>query len=323
MLKTILYKISYILLGIAVGYFAYPLMTAKVTELEEVRNDNFKFISPLIECESGKELGSDIFSALKGDLVAYVNAAKNNDPSLRVSLYFRDLQNGPWFGIEEDADYSPASLLKVPIMMAYLKIFESKQEILDEELTYNGEYEYDDNIDSAEATIKPGATYKIEELIKKMVINSDNRSKDLLKYNLEKKYPEVLAKIYAGLGLEREYRNMGNNDFVSVKDYASIFRILYNASLLNQDVSERALSILSEVTYDYGIIRGLPEGIASARKFGYRSANVLNESQFHDCGIIYRPDRPYLLCVMTKGRNPQSLPNIIEDISRIVYDSQN
>ena len=208
-------------------------------------------------------------------------------------------------------------------MMAYLKISESKREILDEKLTYNGEYEYDDNIDSTEETIKRGVTYKIEELIKKMVVNSDNRSKDLLKYNLEKEYPEVLAKIYAGLGLEKEYKNMSNNDFVSVKDYASIFRILYNASLLNQDTSERALSILSEVKYDYGIVKGLPEGIASARKFGYRSENVLNESQFHDCGIIYRPDRPYLLCIMTKGRNPESLPEMIEDISKIVYDSQN
>jgi len=323
MLKTILYKISYIVLGIIIGYFGYPLVTAKVTELKEVRSGNFKFISPLIECESGKELGSDIFSMLKGDLITHVDAAKKNDPSLRVSLYFRDLQNGPWFGIEEDANYSPASLLKVPIMMAYLKISESEREILDEELTYNGEYEYDNNIDSAEETIKPGVTYKIEELIKKMVVNSDNRSKDLLKYNLEKEYPEVLAKIYAGLGLEKEYKNMSNNDFVSVKDYASIFRILYNASLLNQDTSERALSILSEVKYDYGIVKGLPKGIASARKFGYRSANVLNESQFHDCGIIYRPDRPYLLCVMTKSRNPESLPEMIEDISKIVYDSQN
>ncbi len=29
-----------------------------------------------------------------------------------ISVYFRDLNNGPWFGINEKEEFSPASLLK-------------------------------------------------------------------------------------------------------------------------------------------------------------------------------------------------------------------
>ena len=43
-----------------------------------------------------------------------------------VSVYYRDLLDGPWFGINESVEYNPASMMKVPVMVAevtYLKLF--------------------------------------------------------------------------------------------------------------------------------------------------------------------------------------------------------
>jgi len=46
------------------------------------------------------------------------------------SVYFRDLNNGMWFGINEGVFYRPASMLKVPVMIAYFKLAESTPAIL-------------------------------------------------------------------------------------------------------------------------------------------------------------------------------------------------
>ena len=41
--------------------------------------------------------------------------------------------------------------------------------------------------------------------------------------------------------------------------------------------------------------------------------------QLHDCGIIYYPGNPYLLCVMTRGDSFGELSSTIRDISDIIY----
>jgi hypothetical protein len=42
--------------------------------------------------------------------------------------------------------------------------------------------------------------------------------------------------------------------------------------------------------------------------------------ELHDCGIVYLPDNPYLLCVMTKGNDFAKMEKIIEEISRLSYE---
>lgn len=42
--------------------------------------------------------------------------------------------------------------------------------------------------------------------------------------------------------------------------------------------------------------------------------------ELHDCGIIYYPERPYLLCVMTEGNDLNELAGVIQNISKTVYE---
>ncbi|MDO8560151.1 MAG: serine hydrolase [bacterium] len=58
---------------------------------------------------------------------------------------------------------------------------------------------------------------------------------------------------------------------MSVKDYASFFRILYNASYLNREQSERALGLMTKTRFRDGIIAGVPAGRPVAHKFGERT----------------------------------------------------
>ena len=111
-----------------------------------------------------------------------------------------------------------------------------------------------------------------------------------------------------------------SDDFMTVKTYASFFRILYNASYLSPAMSEKALSLLSQITFDKGIVAGVPNNIPVAHKFGERIYTDNQEHQLHDCGIVYHLTDPYLLCVMTRGTDFNVLTSVIKDLSKQVWD---
>ncbi len=86
-------------------------------------------------------------------------------------------------------------------------------------------------------------------------------------------------------------------------------------------LSEKALEFLSDVEFTKGLVAGVPKNIAVSHKFGERSIIDSEDiKQLHDCGIIYYPDRPYLLCVMTRGKNLDVLTDNVRVISYLVYD---
>lgn len=111
---------------------------------------------------------------------------------------------------------------------------------------------------------------------------------------------------------------------LSVKEYASFFRMLYNASYLSREDSELALQTLSQAKFHGGITGKIPNNVVVAHKFGERemldaSGNTVN--QLHDCGIVYYTPYPYLVCIMSRGDTDiNTLSNIIQDTSKTIYD---
>lgn len=91
---------------------------------------------------------------------------------------------------------------------------------------------------------------------------------------------------------------------LTVKEYASFFRILFNSSYLSADNSERALNLLAHTEYHDALPS--PQGVVVAHKFGEAGTENI-ERQLHDCGIVYLPDHPYLACIMTRGRDAEKL----------------
>ena len=68
----------------------------------------------------------------------------------------------------------------------------------------------------------------------------------------------------------------------------------------------------------------MPKGVTIAQKFGEHVFNTNGSPTGFDlsnCGIVYYPDRPYFLCVMTKGNDYQDLINTIQQISKTVYSA--
>jgi hypothetical protein len=150
-----------------------------------------------------------------------------------------------------------------------------------------------------------------------MIVHSDNNAYFLLFSGID---PKVLHRVYTDLGLEVP-KVRSRDDYMTVNEYASFFRILFNASYLTREYSEKALKYLSEVDFPYGIVAGTPPGIPSALKFGERTLGNSGEiKQLHDCGIVYYPGHPYLLCVMTRGASFEFLDDTIREIARAAFE---
>lgn len=259
------------------------------------------------------------YSDLTYSLEKYIQEGIKKNSFSHVSVYFRDFVGGPTFGINSDENFVPASLLKVPLMITYLNLAERDPDMLKRETKYikvNNEVNQDVH---KEDVIKINTSYSVEELIERMIIYSDNLAYGLLDKFLERLYPgqNIYQSTLKELGLVNP-RNPGEGIF-SVKTYASLFRQLYNSSYLSPEMSEKALALLTRTKFNDALVAGVPRGVKVAHKFGDRGGLPDNEKQFHDCGIIYYPDNPYLLCVMTRGNNSDNLIGAIKLISSMVY----
>ncbi len=285
----------------------------------EVRNqEKYQFINPLLECEN-VSIGTDKYiNSLKTKIQNFIKKQINNHQIIYASVYFRDLNNGPWIGVNEKENFSPSSLIKVPIMIAYFKLAESNPDILKTELQVDKTVEFSNQNFKPQITLKPNQKYTIEELIRRMIVYSDNQAYEILNNYLK---PEDQIEVFKNLGIDisKGYSDPTGN-IISVKSYASFFRILYNASYLNKTMSEKALNLLSETTFNQGLVAPIPPNIVIAHKFGERQFLETGSKQMHDCGIVYT-SKPYLLCIMTRGYNFDNLISTINNISALVYKS--
>lgn len=287
----------------------------------EIRQGGYKFINPLLECEIAEGKINDSNYSFENELYRLGEKNKASGNVSELAIYFRDLNNGPWCGTNEGKSFLPASLLKVPLMMAYYKAAESDPGILNKKVLFEDKYEFKEAKIYAfppAKIIEPGKEYTIEGLIEAAIIYSDNQTLPLLYQNIPDK---AIGELFKVLGLDPDlYKKPGAT--ISVLSYSSFFRILYNASYLNKEYSEKALGLLSQIDYKTGLRAGVPVEVMIAHKFG--EGGYLNgERQLHDCGIIYHPRKPYLLCVMTRGDNIRNLQSVIQDISKFVFEQVN
>ena len=232
-----------------------------------------------------------------------------------AAIYFRSLTNGIWMGINEKKKFAPASLLKVPTMMAYFKAAQTNSKLLTTKVPFlfNSEPETQYIRTTPEANSKK--EYSIDELIQIMIKKSNNDA--LLSLHRYSPMNLTLSRAFSHLGLPEIIYKPG--DTVQLKTYARIFRILYNASYLNIEMSEKALRYLAQSEFKGGLVAGVPKNITVAHKFAERTFMDGKNKEFHDVGIIYYPQNPYILGVMTKGDNFEDLTRVIADISALVY----
>ena len=312
-----------LIIGLAIGWaYEHGILLADLASVTPLRqaDSQYKFIQPLLTYNIPSAEDQTKIKEIKNDVVDIINQKKSAGEIGDLSLYFQDLDSGKWMGINENDKYNPASLMKVAIMAAYYRKAQGNRPLLAYKLVYSQQI-----ADIAEklplestSSLQVGRIYAVDDLIDKMIIDSDNGAKNLLLANID---DESLNAIYNALGISGP-SDTNDNYVISPKEYSLFFRILFNATYLNRTMSERALQLLSETTFNAGLISGLPADVKTSHKFGERvilTDNQISGEELHDCGIIYFDDSPYFLCIMTRGANLPLLEQAIGDISGVVY----
>jgi len=305
--------ISVFIVGGIIGFFFHTMWSspASSTSSTQVRADlsQYKYINPLLFSDGPKSTEPALVT-LSSNLSKYISGTKADGSVASVSAYFRDLNTGQWTGVDEDGLYTPSSMIKVVAMMSALKLAESNPSILSEKLYFtrstNGQQEY-----KADDDLTDGY-YSLQDLIAVMIKNSDNDA-----YYAIVSDPNIkneFVQIYNIFRLPDVGLQQGATDFMSPKSYAELYRVLYNSSFFDWDLSEQVLDLLTQTTFNQGLVAGVPTGTVVAHKFGE------NTNELHDCGIVYYPDHPYLVCIMTKGSNLTEMQTAIAGISKSIWN---
>lgn len=277
----------------------------------------YDLLNPHLPCEGTFKSGEWDYEPMRDAIVSKTAALKKEGKVAQVSVFFRDLNNGPRFGVGEYKGFQPASLMKLPVMIAFLHEADGDPSLLDRMLSFSGSLNTNQNTEEPGETIQPDTPYTIRELIRKMIIYSDNYSYLVLTKAMNDPDPLLAYYTFRDLGV-LDMMMAPKADYVSIQSYGGLFAVLYNTGYLSKEMSQFALKTLSEATYDGALVAGVPNGTVVAHKFGHRI--LPNEEQLHDCGIVYHPAADYVLCVMTSGADEKTARQVIADLSKTVYD---
>ena len=275
------------------------------------RQDGYFFTNPLLDCEPELQY----LPPFKSELDTLINKAIRTKNAKRVSVYFRQLNSGYSFGINELQNYTPSSLLKVAEMMYVLQEIQKNPQLKNLKLQYTSTQSIQDSIDGFKSNLEIGKDYSLTELLSEMMVFSDNEARSVILEGLEK--TRLWKDVFSELGIHIK-TGSGKTNIISPKQYSTLFRVLYNSSFLDEESSQFALDLLCRSKFDAGIRAGIPNSsINVASKFGFKKKPA--SVQLHETGIVYVGNRPYLLCIMTEGDNSDNLSSVIRQISNFIY----
>jgi beta-lactamase class A len=312
-------------LGVFVGGGFISMITPGKTEtpVSVVRDENFRFIRIAASFkESDERRPSRELPPFRYKIKTLIDEKIKKNEVKAASVYFRDLNNGSWFGIGEKERFSPKNILKLPLMIAYFKWAESSPKVLRKKLFYSpspgpaGE----ENA-RAETGLVPGRQNSVNDLIFRMIIEDDNQAYSVLFADIPR---ERLDKVFKDLNVEYDPHN--DDDSLSLTAFASFYRVLFNAAYLNEEMSEKALRYLARSSLKHGIASGIPAGVDVAGKFGQRRVKTAVDGkefeleQMHEFAIVYHPSRPFLIGIMVRGDDESLLTKTFHDITKLVYE---
>jgi beta-lactamase class A len=238
-----------------------------------------------------------------------------------AGVVIKDLGGAGEIGINEDLRIPSASMVKIPVMMAYYYAAKEGKADLASKITVT-------NADKApgSGTIKydiPGKEYPIEELIERMVTESDNTAANMLISHMG---VAALNGYFSKMGLKDtnlsrkmmdfSRRKAGVENYTTASDIAGLLERLYRGKFLSAGISKRCMDVLSRQKMKDRIPKRLPGGVAVAHKTG------LENGLCHDAGVVYTDNGDFLVCVLTRHRNKNAreAKTVIAEIALLAYN---
>lgn len=286
--------------------------TPTISPNRVIRSKGAANVGRLIISEPGSE--SERLRPLKSALATDISNFVAQGFATSISLHFLDLNTSEWIAINGNEGYTPGSLVKVPVVMSFLKKSENEPDFMGRKLFFDPGIPPIPLQTYIVDPIKRGNSYTMRELLERIMRDSDNYSTALVNPQIDYHYFNMLY-----TDLNQSVPNMHDINYVTnVIDYSRFLNVLYNCTWLTEKNSEMAISWLTASSFNGGIKKHIPGDIQVARKFG--EYGVGSTKQWHESAIVFQTNRPYLLTVMTKGVDNEKLMQVISDLSKVTYE---
>ncbi len=290
-----------------------------IQNVRETSGD-YEFINPLLFVKVPEDQAFPEYLPLKHKIEEFIKNSISDEVISDASVYFRNLNSSQWISVNREEKFSPSSMLKVITLISTLRLADSNPDFLSFRVKLNEDSKVIDTqiVYPPQSPLKLGQSYTIEELLDHLIVDSDNLANLAL---TELIGPDRITKTYADLQLSEPRKN---NDGYTGEQYSYVFRALYNGTYLSRDQSEKVLELLSRTNFTQGIVAGVEPDTMVAHKFGVRTVtkglDEIDYRELHDCGIVYYPEKPYFICIMTRGQDFPVLESFIKDISNLVWE---
>jgi len=241
-------------------------------------------------------------------------------PGLTPGLFFLNLDTGAFLDLNGTSSFSAASMIKVPILVAFLQDVDVGKVRLDEQLVMRP-----DLITGGSGAMqyqKPGSQFSALETATQMIVISDNTATNLLIDRLGG--PAALNQRFQSWGLTQTVihnllADLEGTNTTSPQDLTKLMTLVSEGNLLSRQSRDRLLDIMRQTVTDTLLPRGLGEGATIAHKTGDIGSTV------GDTGLIDMPNgQRYVATVIVKRpHNDPRAQELIRQISRLVYNYQN
>ncbi len=254
-------------------------------------------------------------------------------PGAQVSLAVRDLASGRHLAIDADAVFHAASTMKVPVLFALFKEFESGRLRPDETIRLENRFQSivdtsyyrlnpsDDSDSSVYAMV--GKNVPLRDLATRMITHSSNLATNALIGRLDaaritsltREFGATRMQVLRGVEDNLAFR-AGLNNTTTANDLVALFVALQRGTVANAAGTRDMLAILEAQAFNDEIPAGLPSGTRMAHKTGSITATL------HDAGLVYPAGRaPYAIAVLTRNIPDQKVAQrLIADCSRIIWE---
>jgi beta-lactamase class A len=231
-----------------------------------------------------------------------------------LSLVVESPPGQPFLSLNSNKILHAASLMKLPIMATVFRLNREKKLNLHDQVAVINSFPSltSSKFFSINQSL-PDPDYQIIDLVKLMIIRSDNQATNVL-INLIG-FPQITETLrlwslnntrIIRMIMDEDAFSKGLNNVTSAEDIATFFRKLWTGTGLEKEDKDQMIAILKKQAVNNRIPSALPPGIEIAHKTGSITGHC------YDGGIIYtRP--PLLLVIMVY--NSESGVSIIHKIT--------
>jgi beta-lactamase class A len=270
------------------------------------KNSNSSLQKPVNSPDTGTVTDLPDYEPLKKQLESYL-ATK----AATYGIYFKDLNTGTTWGINDLTPIPAASTIKVPYVLYLNEQVAAGRLEMEQRIAYDSNTDYAGGSGYLKETAADGDRFTLRVLSNLAITLSDNVAYKMIKRVVGEENVLGYMKSLGGTTIGSD----GQNN-TTARDMAAYMEGVLNFARRNPALGNRLIDDLANSIWHYGLPGKLPDNVRVAHKEG-DLPGVSN-----DVGIVFA-SRPYIISILSMNQSnvEQGFADISE-INRMIYEYQ-